>query len=199
MKFDTREGWLHAATREMAPTFKELGAPLPPKIRIAIGFPSAGLRGRAIGECWDKKCSEDDHFEIFIRPDYSDHENFTMQVLATLAHELIHAALGIEEGHGPNFKRVYKAIGLAGRATATYAGPDFIEWMKLVIPKIGEIPHGIMQSDRGVSTRKKKQKNRYHKCACPECGYTVRAAKKWLELGPPCCPFHGEMTSDGDI
>lgn len=79
-----------------------------------------------------------------------------MQVLATLAHELIHAALGIEEGHGPNFKRVYKAIGLAGRATATHAGPEFIEAMQPVIAKIGEIPHGIMQSDRGVSTRKKK-------------------------------------------
>lgn len=156
MKFDTREAWLHAATQEMAPTFKEFGAPLPTKIRIAIGFPSAGLRGRAIGECWDKKCSEDEHFEIFIRPDYSDHENFTMQVLATLAHELIHAALGIEEGHGPNFKRVYKAIGLAGRATATHAGPEFIEAMQPVIAKIGEIPHGVMQSDRGVSTRKKK-------------------------------------------
>ena len=182
MKFDTREAWLHAATQEMAPAFKEHGAPLPPKIRIAIGFPSAGLRGRAIGECWSKECSEDEHFEIFIRPDYSDHENFTM-----LAHELIHAALGIEEGHGPNFKRVYKAIGLAGRATATYAGPEFIEAMRPVIAKIGEIPHGVMKSDRGVSTRKKKQKNRYHKCACPECGYTVRAAKKWLELGPPCC------------
>lgn len=196
MKFETREAWLHAATREMAPTFKELGAPLPQKIRIAIGFPSAGMRGRAIGECWDKKCSEDEHYEIFIRPDYSDHENFTMQVLATLAHELIHAALGIEEGHGPTFKRVYRAIGLAGRATATYAGSEFIEWMNTVTPKIGPIPHGIMTSVNGPSTRKKPQKNRYHKCACPECGYTVRTAKKWLEIGAPCCPLHGEMIAE---
>lgn len=192
-KQQTREDWLHQAIAEMAPIFVQAEATLPPKIRVAIGFPSAGLRGRAIGECWDAQCSEDEHFEIFIRPDFNGHENITMQVLATLAHELVHAALGIPEGHGSNFKRVIKTIGLAGKATATYAGPHFIELMEPIVKKIGPLPHGVMTTGKGSSTRPKKQKNRHHKCACPECGYTVRLAKKWLEIGYPHCPLHGEM------
>lgn len=42
----------------------------------------------------------------------------------------------------------------------------------------------------------KKQKTRMLKCECATCGYTVRTARKWLELaGAPLCPIedHGRM------
>jgi hypothetical protein len=42
------------------------------QLRIAIGFTSSGRRSRNIGECWDKQCSEDRHFEIFIRSDLTE-------------------------------------------------------------------------------------------------------------------------------
>lgn len=70
-RHQTREAWLNHVAQWMAPMFKKLDAPLPAQLRIAIGFTSSGRRGRNIGECWDNQCSEDRHFEIFIRPDLS--------------------------------------------------------------------------------------------------------------------------------
>jgi hypothetical protein len=42
-----------------------------------------------------------------------------------MAHELVHAAVGIAAGHGKEFRRVAKGIDLAGSMTATTAGPAF--------------------------------------------------------------------------
>ena len=76
----------------MAPVFEKLGAPLPAQLRIAIGFTSRGRRSRSIGECWDNQCSEDRHFEIFIRPDLCESKDLLpMQVATILGHELVHA------------------------------------------------------------------------------------------------------------
>ena len=51
---------------------EESGAPLPAQLRIAIGFTSSCRRSRNIGECSDNQCSEDRHFEMFIRPEFSE-------------------------------------------------------------------------------------------------------------------------------
>jgi hypothetical protein len=65
--------------------FERLGAPLSAQLRIAIGFTSSGRRSKHIGECWDNQCSEDRHFEIFIRPDLSESKDLVpMHVAAIL-------------------------------------------------------------------------------------------------------------------
>ena len=69
MTHQTRESWLNAVALGMAPLFEALDAPLPDRVRVAIGFTSRGAKGKAIGECWDNRLSADGHFEIFIRPD----------------------------------------------------------------------------------------------------------------------------------
>jgi len=66
MEQDNRESWLNAVALGMAPLFEAVDAPLPDRIRVAIGFTSAGAKGKAIGECWDNRLSADGHFEIFI-------------------------------------------------------------------------------------------------------------------------------------
>jgi hypothetical protein len=45
-----RESWLNDVARRIRPAFVQLGAPLPERLRIAIGFPSAGRRAKATGE-----------------------------------------------------------------------------------------------------------------------------------------------------
>src|SRR3546814_3233076 len=66
---------------------------------VAIGFTSAGAKGKAIGECWDNRLSADGHFEIFIRPDLAHAPDaMPAQIAAILAHELVHAAVGIPAG-----------------------------------------------------------------------------------------------------
>lgn len=186
----TREEWLTEAAIQMATWFADLGCTLP-KVRMSIGFPSKGARGKAIGECWSFEASADATHEIFIRPDRHD----TVEVAAILAHELAHAAVGIDKGHGPEFRRVAVAIGLKGKMTATTAGDGFLDRFAPIHRALGDIPHAELRLGR--SSGPKKQTTRLVKACCAECGYTVRLARKWIdEVGAPHCPAHGAMVAD---
>ena len=104
-----------------------------------LRLPKGGFKKNpAIGECWDKECSEDLNFNIFISPVLSD----TIQILATLLHEMIHATVGLECGHKGEFRRVARATGLAGRLTATYAeeGSELYEALKQLSFTLGSYP-----------------------------------------------------------
>ena len=49
MTQDNRESWLNRVAAGMAPLFEALDAPLPDRVRVAIGFTSRGAKGKAIG------------------------------------------------------------------------------------------------------------------------------------------------------
>ena len=187
MNIQNREEWLSTLADMMAPVFAQNGYELP-RIRMAIGFPSTGKRGKRIGECWDGSASEDGTFEILIRPDMAE----PMDVAAILAHELAHAAVGLEAGHGPKFKKCVTLLGLVGPMKSTTAGPEFIAWVEPLLSKLGSLPHARL--GLGESSGPKKQTTRMFKavCVCDGCGYTVRLARKWAEIGAPYCPVHGE-------
>jgi hypothetical protein len=194
----TREGWLNYVAQRMGPMFERLGAPLPAQLRIAIGFTSSGRRSRHIGECWDNQCSEDRHFEIFIRPDLSESKDLMpMQVAAILAHELVHAAIGVTAGHRKEFRRVARGIGLVGQMAATTAGPEFEEALWPVLKEAGPLPHGRLSSTSGASShssRRKRQHPSRVECVCNTCGYAAHTTRRWFDLaGAPLCPKHGQM------
>lgn len=205
---------MNLVAEKMAPVFKEAGYPLPP-YRLSIGFTSAGESDRVAGECWSPSSSDDGSHEIFIAPGQSESDD----VAATLCHELIHAAVGLKEGHKGPFRIMAKHWGLAGKMTATTAGPRFKAWMEGVIEELGEIPHANLRygrravsraapaapesgqeiesrAEEPASTRPPKEATRMLKASCEECGYTVRVTRKWLEIGPPHCPNHGAMTTE---
>lgn len=189
MPITTREAWLNAVAEGMRPWFKSQGLNLPP-FRVSIGFPSKGSRGKAIGECWTDSASADGHHEIFLRPDRAD----SMDVAATLCHELIHAAVGIKVGHGSAFKRAANALGLEGPMKATTAGEDFKEWCEPILEAVGPLPHATL-SLASESSGPAKQTTRMLKAACA-CGYTVRLSAKWARVGA-WCPEHGAMDVPG--
>ncbi|AKH18924.1 transcription elongation protein SprT [Sphingomonas sanxanigenens] len=191
MEQDNRESWLNRVAVGMAPLFEALDTPLPDRVRVAIGFTSAGRKGKAIGECWDNRRSADGHFEIFIRPD--------------LAHELVHAAVGIAAGHGKPFKRIALGLGLVEPMRATTPGDAFLGAVTPILAAAGPLPHARLDTG-GQTTAPKKQAARMLKCECEVCGYTVRTTRKWLETaGAPLCPIEGHgpmhhdpLESDGD-
>ena len=199
MKQDNRESWLNRVAVGMAPLFKALDAPLPARVRVAIGFTSRGAKGKAIGECWDNRLSGDGHFGIFIRPDLAHAPNaMPTQIAAILAHELVHAAVGIAAGHGKAFKRVAVGLGLVGPMRATTPGEGFLAAVAPILTAASLLPHARLDTG-GETTRPKKQAARMLKCECEACGYTVRTARKWLETaGAPLCPIedHGSMRYD---
>ena len=189
----TREEWLNEVARQMSPWFDNLGKSLP-RYRLAIGFPSTGNRGKRIGECWSADCSADSTHEILIRPDLDD----PVEVAAVLAHELIHAAVGLECGHKRPFAKVAKAIGLEGKMTATVPGEAFKQAVTPILANVGPLPHARLAS--GQSSGPKKQNARLLKAECchDDCGYTVRVTRKWVtEVGAPHCPKHGAMEVEG--
>ncbi len=167
-----REQWLNECIQKLRPEFEQLAHPLPEKIRASCSWPSkSGLanKKRRIGEAWSSKNSADQSCEVFISPVLKD----PIEVSATLVHELVHCAVGVEEGHKGKFPRLAKAVGLEGKMTATTAS--------------AELTH---------SNAAKKQGCRLLKVVC-ECGCVVRMTRKWLdEVGPPTCGCGGAMVEE---
>lgn len=182
----TREQWLNAVAKGLGPTFEKNGAPLPP-FRVSIGFPSTGHRGKRVAECHSAASSADNHHEIYIRPDQAE----PIEVAATLAHELVHAGVGLKHGHDRTFRRVALAIGLEGPMRSTHAGAAFKELAAGIIEQVGAFPHAelVVNQRSFLSDAPKKQSTRYLKAECPECGYTVRLSRMWLSWGAPICPL----------
>jgi len=191
--YSTREEWLLALTNLLRPVFAAHGHAIPANLRVATSFPSRkalnGVKNQTIGQCWSPAVSGDGHHEVMVSPVLGD----PMQVAGVLAHELVHAAVGVEHGHVGPFRKLALAIGLEGKMTATTAGEAFKRTVQPMLEAIGPYPHAALDA-RARNSGPKKQGTRLVKLACGHCGYTVRTTRKWLdEVGAPHCPLHGEM------
>ena len=208
----TREQWLNGLAGLLRPAFRAHGAPIPRKVRMACSWTGHGARSHAIGQCWTTSVSKDETWEIMISPIMDTALKAGGQGVADiLAHELVHAAVGLLPGHGGEFKRVALALGLTGKMTATTAGPEFVKLVRPMLKKLGKYPHAeIMPGGNGKpippvmvpdpanpdgpkiplprTSGPKKQGTRLLKAACSECGYTVRVTRTWLAKGSPLCP-----------
>ena len=60
-----------------------------------------------------------------------------MQVAELLGHELVQAAVGVAAGHGKEFRRVARGIGLVGQMNATTAGAEFKKAMQSILAATG--------------------------------------------------------------
>ena len=113
-----------------------------------------------------------------------------------MAHELVHAAVGVKEGHKGKFRTTCKALGFVGPMRSTLPGDEMQKTvMDPILKEAGPLPHKKMTFHSG----KKKQTTRLLKAECPECGYTVRVTAKWInEAGAPYCGIrsHGRMVCD---
>lgn len=192
--FETREAWLMQAIEHMRPWFEDAGATLPDKIRVSTGW-SKNARKGSIGWTWISGASEDKISNVFISPEKSD----SVEVLAILAHELVHVWDDCEHGHGAEFKKVATAIGLEGKMTATVAGEALKDQLEALTVIMGDYPHAkmLVGEGGGKSSGPKKQGTRMIKLHAPTCcGYTVRTTQKWIDAGMPNCPHGTEMERD---
>ncbi|MEV0267753.1 hypothetical protein AB0H43_03175 [Hamadaea sp. NPDC050747] len=191
--FATREEWLIAAVDAMRPMFAEQGAEIP-AVRVSVGWPGGrGKKNAVIGQCWASAASADKVAQVFISPVLDD----AGAVLATLAHELVHAVDDCKSGHKGNFARLAKGIGLAGKMTATVAGEELKPKLAEIAAGLGAYPHAKLLSFP-AGKGEKTQTTRMIKCSCADCGYTARTTKKWLdEVGAPICPCNREEMQVG--
>lgn len=173
-----RIAWLEQAYQLLR---REFLPEAPERVTIAFGFPSTGGRiskNRRLGEYVDRfmqslpDCPVNRGL-ISLHPRIFDNPS---RVLDVLLHEMIHAATP-GEGHRGRFRILAKRVGLAGRMTATVAGPELKQRLeKLLADELPSMPpgHGDLAPER------KKQRTRMRKYVCPECGQIIRAATDGL-------------------
>lgn len=180
---ETREGWLRAAIAELTPVFAEIGMDVP-AVQISVGFPGGGSRRSRIGECWPTSAAKDGLSHLYVSPVLEDR----VDVLATLAHELIHAADNCASGHRGAFRKYATAVGLKGKMTATVPGAALRETLERIATTLGAYPHGA------VRTPGAKGKGRMMKMECGECGFITYTSRKWLEQYDGfVCPCGGHV------
>jgi hypothetical protein len=73
--------------------------------------------------------------------------------------------------------------------TATVPGEALTGSINAWLEKLPAFPGAVMKERENPN----KQTTRLIKCQCNDCGYTVRTTARWLEVGAPHCPEHGEM------
>ena len=182
----TREDWLRDFGNRLAPLISENGATIPTNFRVSCGFPSR----KASGQCWDKKHSADETFEIFISPFIDD----PLEVAHTLLHEIIHAVVGTEKGHRKEFKKLALAVGLTGKMTSTVPGEGLKQRLNSLINEAGPYPHAKLND-----YKREGNGSRLLKVCCPNCGYTVQVTRRWLNVGRPICHDGTVMQEAKDI
>lgn len=171
----TREEWLLQAIEAIRPLFAEAEKPITKALRVSIGFPSRTPR-KTLGECWT--VTTDETPQIYINPTQDD----PIEILSTLVHELCHSVLPPEAGHNRTFAALGKRMGLEGKPTSMGAGAELRERLNSLLATLGPLPHTAL-----VLAQKKVQSTRLLKVACPQCGYTVRVSRKWLDISLPTC------------
>ena len=117
-----REEWLMEAAEQIKIIFERVGYQVPP-VKVSIGFPSDGSKGRHLGQCWSTKSSEDGLNQIFLAP----HLETLVEYLDTLVHELVHAVDNCSSRHGAGFKKIAKDVGLKWPMRSTNAGDSLMK------------------------------------------------------------------------
>ena len=165
--------------------FKPSGYNVPRKIRYSVSLPSRNAMSRnrtTIGQCWSASVSDDGHNEIFITPLMDDER----QVVATLIHEMVHAVVGLNEGHNKVFKRCALDVGLEGKMTATTLSDNTWNYIKPLVDRLGAYPHGKMTP----VVNKKKQTTRMVKVECLNgCNFHYRQSRTMMETAQAACPI----------
>ena len=164
----------------------------PPKVRFSIGYPHKRNNKKELGGCEPRAKSTDGTNEIFVSPTIDD----SLQVSLVLMHELLHACLDSGQAddvmhyqHGPVYQGLSKALGFKN-TRYTDVTDALASEMRELFEHIGVLPHEKI-NDKIQSGS--KQKSRWRKVQCNNCGGTSRWTKKQVkEIEYNFCVVCGE-------
>lgn len=196
-KYATREEWLLAASEKLRSKFDaafkalDSGYKMPPLSHLQIGVMPLGKK--KLGLCWSCEHAEDKKTSpIGICASLKD----PVPVLATLVHELIHAAIGHEHKHNATFKKHALSLGLTGRMTATSAGEELAKELEKLGKELGAYPHVAYPKILVQSIPKPKKVKNVTFASETEGMEEYRCSVKrvnWKAFGPPRDPAGNEM------
>jgi hypothetical protein len=189
LKMKTREEWLVSAIDLMKKEFFNKPNRALPKVAVSCGIPKGS--SKAIGQCWDPIASTDGTTHIFVCPS----QECPITVLGILLHELIHACVGIPEGHTGQFASMARQVGLKGKLTATFVEKNstLFDQLHKMVSHLGEYPHKAMK--KSVSSKKKRVvRKKYAKLvSTQDPDYFVKIEVSLLEIGIPKDPWGNEL------
>lgn len=146
---------------------------------------------RRLGECHGQASSKGGFYEIFVSPCMDD----SLKVAGVVAHELLHAAVGIKEAHKGRFIKGMRHLGFKGKPTQAEPGEKLNDELRRVIESLGDYPHKALEPKGKLKKVEKKDTT----LACVDCGCKVRISLRWIEeAGLPRCGCGGEFMESGN-
>lgn len=174
----TREGWMLQAVEVMRRWFPE-DQPVP-EVRVSIGWPAGRGTSRAIGQCF--YTTADHAPALFVAPSLSN----VGEILETLLHEAVHAAVGSGVGHKGAFVKLAKELGFTKPWRSTPATPELKDRLHALAESLGDFPHAKVA--KSADGRPSVQGTRMLKIECRECGCILRMTQTWIDTaGLPTC------------
>jgi len=110
-----------------------------------------------------------------------------------LLHELCHASVGVRYGHGPEFGRIARAVGLKGKLTQTVVENDSPTGIFLtkIQESLGVYPHKALNKRKD---KKKGQRPKRIKLISPKHNdYEISIVQDLLTQGLPVDPWGNTM------
>ncbi len=196
----TREDWLRRAVDMFRPMIEQVSGIVVPDVHISVGLGSRRYEKGVEAVCYRRRASADGHNHIFISPEQGD----TAEVLNSVLHELIHAALDCEDGHRGRFAEYATRLGFEAPFTMTPASVSLMAEFMVMAGELGEYPHakltiteskpatvpgGVVLVGTGgsITSAPGPQTNRWVSFYCPVHGDPIRMSRGKAAHGAPFC------------
>lgn len=182
-----QQAWAEQAYSLIRSEFQELNT-APEKAVVSFSFPSRGglaAKKRRVGECWNLV---GEGAAILLHPELW---TSAPAVLATLAHEMVHAVLPKETGHKAPFQRIAKAIGFEPPWAGTRPSEALAARLNALAARLPRFPEVNLQPGT-----KKRQTTRLRLWECP-CKVKVRVARDDFAAHCDLCGGSFELVQRG--
>lgn len=205
-----REGWLRKAADEFRKWIMQVSGVEVPDCRISMGFGGVSYEKKVRGVTWKRECDGEGLNQIFISPELDD----TVDVLAVLLHELIHACLDAADDpkwnqHGGAFAEYGTRLGLCAPFTSAIPDVPTMALFMTIAADLGPFPHAkltipsrvrqpepetvpVGRPQVRITSAGNPQRNRWISFTCPLHVAPVRMSRTKAELGAPFCGHRDE-------
>lgn len=129
----TRPEWLRLAVRALRVVFAELELEPPPYQLVVTAGRIQPTKDNEIGWSWTQGSVS------YIALD-TDAVASDVEILAVLAHELIHCAVGVELGHNGAFRPAWRKLGYEGLPTEVAIGEPLQCVLEAIASQLGPWP-----------------------------------------------------------
>lgn len=194
-----REAWINRMAELLRLWFRDHGYTIHGRMVVSMAALHWREKKKDLGIChYDMDRKEKDINYIFVTAFETRSHEDPVDVAATLVHEILHAVLPPGTKHGPLFAKGCKALGLAGKVTATVAGPELRAYLTTLVASLPPLPkRGVMAPP--PPPKPKKDPTAPHKFQCTCCKTTILIRYTSLnKAGTPKC-WNEDCENEGEL